>query len=506
MTISRTALAILAGFCLASPLQAQEAQPHGRAPQAHAQSQSQSQSSVRLPPESVTRHTVELPGRMLAFVATAGAIRLNNPAGEAQVEIAYVSYALEGAQPANRPVLFALNGGPGSASAWLHLGGLGPWRVSMTGEAVSPSAPPVLLPNAETWLDFADLVFIDPVGTGYSRFARENDDLRKRVFSADGDIEILSSFIRRWLTEKDRLFSPKFLLGESYAGYRAPRMARRLADVEGVGLGGLILVSPVLDFRRFMSGATPFGDVARLPSMAAAAMEAKGEWSAEKLAEAEDYARADYLVDLTRGPRDRAALDRVVKNVARFSGLDETLVRRLGGRVDMASFTRELARSRGLVASSYDAGVLGPDPFPLEARSNHEDPLNDALIAPFTSAMTELLRNRLGWKPDGRYMLFAPDANSGWDWGRGGRARREAVSDLAQALALDPKLNVLVTHGAADLVTPYFETRLVLDQMPETQPPGRVTMKLYRGGHMHYSRDDMRALLREDARKLVEKR
>lgn len=499
MAISRKITAVLAALCLAS-IAAEAQEPHGRAPQA------QAQSSVRLPPDAVTRHSLDLPGRTLAFAATAGAIRLNNPAGEAQVEIAYVSYALEGTQTANRPVLFALNGGPGSASAWLHLGGLGPWRVAMSGEALAPSAPPVLLPNAETWLDFADLVFIDPVGTGFSRFARENDEMKKRVFSADGDVEILSAFIRRWLTEKDRLQSPKILLGESYAGYRGPRMARRLAEVEGVGLEGLILVSPVLDFRRFMTGGTPFGDVARLPSMAAAAMEARGEWSPQKLAEAEAYARGEYLVDLTRGSRDAEALDRVVKNVARLTGLDEKLVRALGGRVDMASFTRELARDRKLVASVYDAGVFGPDPFPLQARSDHEDPLNDALVAPFTSAMTDLLRNRLNWKPEGRYMMFAPDANSSWDWGRGGRARREAVSDLAQALALDPRLRVLVTHGATDLVTPYFETRLVLDQLPETQPPGRVTLNVYRGGHMHYSRDDMRSLLREDARRLVERR
>lgn len=499
MAISRRTMAVVAALCLA-PLSVVAQEPHGRAPQA------QAQSAARLPPDSVTRHSLDLPGRTLAFTATAGAIRLNNPAGEAQVEIAYVAYARDGLEPAKRPVIFALNGGPGSASAWLHLGGLGPWRIAMSGEALAPSAPPTLLPNAETWLDFADLVFIDPVGTGFSRFARENDELKKRVYSADGDIEILSSFIRRWLTEKDRLQSPKILLGESYAGYRGPRMARRLADVEGVGLEGLILVSPVLDFRRFMTGGTPFGDVARLPSMVAAAMEAKGGWSPQKLAEAEAYARGDYLVDLTRGPRDAEALERVVKNVTRLTGLDEKLVRQLGGRVDMASFTRELARDRKLVASAYDAGVLGADPFPLQARSDHEDPLNDALVAPFTSAMTELLRNRLNWKPDGRYMLFAPDANSSWDWGRGGRARREAVSDLAQALALDPRLNVLVTHGATDLVTPFFETRLVLDQLPETQPPGRVSMKVYRGGHMHYSRDDMRALFREDARKLVERR
>ncbi|CAA9364514.1 MAG: Carboxypeptidase C (cathepsin A), partial [uncultured Microvirga sp.] len=190
----------------------------------------------RLPADSVTQHTVELPGRTLRLTATAGSIPLNDPQGGLQAEIGYVAYTLPNADPATRPVTFALNGGPGAASAYLHLGVLGPWRLPLDGPTISPSSSPALVPNAETWLDFTDLVFIDPVGTGYSRGVGSGEDLRNRYFNIEGDIGTLSEVVARWLRSRDRLLSPKFFVGESYGGFRGPKLANALRSDHGVAL------------------------------------------------------------------------------------------------------------------------------------------------------------------------------------------------------------------------------------------------------------------------------
>jgi carboxypeptidase C (cathepsin A) len=190
----------------------------------------------RLPPDSTTKQTLALPGRTLAFTATAGSIRLFDDKGEPQADLAYTSYLLDGTDPRTRPVAFVFNGGPGSASAWLQLGNAGPWRLAINADAVSSSTSPDLQPNAETWLDFTDLVFIDPVGTGYSRFVATGEDVRKRFFSVDGDVNSIALMIRRWLEKSDRLLSPKFVVGESYGGIRGPKIVRNLQTDQGIGV------------------------------------------------------------------------------------------------------------------------------------------------------------------------------------------------------------------------------------------------------------------------------
>ena len=228
----------------------------------------------KLPPDSTTRQTLDLPGRSLSFTATAGSIRLFDDKGEPQADIAYTSYQLDGTDHASRPVTFVFNGGPGAASAWLQFGNNGPWRLAINADQVTPSASPDLQPNAETWLDFTDLVYIDPVGTGYSRFVATGEDVRKKFFSVDGDVAALAVTIRRWLEKYDRLLSPKFIAGESYGGIRGPKLVRNLQTRQGVGVKGLILVSPVLDFREF-SGSSILQYVWSLPTYAAVAREAK---------------------------------------------------------------------------------------------------------------------------------------------------------------------------------------------------------------------------------------
>jgi carboxypeptidase C (cathepsin A) len=455
----------------------------------------------RLPPDATTQQTLALPGRTLAFAATAGSIRLFDDKGEPQADIAYIAYQLDGAEARTRPVTFFFNGGPGSASAWLQLGNAGPWRLAIDAAAVSSSSPPDLQPNAETWLDFSDLVFIDPVDTGYSRFVASGDDVRKKFFSVDGDVSSMALTIRRWLEKSDRLLSPKFVAGESYGGIRGPKVVRSLQVEQGIGVKGLILVSPVLDFREY-SGSSILQYVASLPTMAAVARAAKGAVTRADMADVESYARGDYLTDLIKGQADTEATTRLADKVAALTGIDQAISRRLAGRLDAIEFRREFDRKDGKVTGRYDASVLGLDPDPDSSFYHFGDPSGDPLIAPLTSAAVDLTRSKLNWRPDGSYELLNGAVEKAWDFGRGLRPA-ESISELRRILALDPKLRVLVGQGLFDLATPYFGTKILLDQLPAYATPLRVKLVVYPGGHMFYSRDASRQAFRAEAEALM---
>src|ERR1700694_483500 len=455
----------------------------------------------RLPPDSTTKHTLALPGRTLAFTATAGSIRLYNDKGEPQADIAYTAYQLDGADPATRPVTFLFNGGPGAASAYLQLGDAGPWRLAINADAPISSASPDLQPNAETWLDFTDLVFLDPVGTGYSRFVATGEDVRKRFFSIDGDVNSIAVTIRRWLEKSDRLLSPKFVVGESYGGIRGPKIVRELQTQQGVGVRGLILVSPVLDFREF-SGSSLLQYVWSLPTMAAVAREAKGSVTRADVADVELYARSDFLGDLLKGEADAEATTRLADRVAELTGIDQAVSRRLAGRFDVAEFRRELDRRNGKVRGRYDASVSGFDPNPDSSFYHFDDPSGEPLIAPLTSAAVDLTTRKLNWKPDGPYELLSGSVERAWDFGRSLNPP-ESISQLRQILALDPKLKLLVGHGLFDLATPYFGSKVLLDQLPAYASPERMKLVVYPGGHMFYSRAASRQAFRAVAEALM---
>jgi carboxypeptidase C (cathepsin A) len=451
----------------------------------------------RLPPDSTTKQTLGLPGRTVEFTATAGSIRLFNDKREPQADIAYTAYQLDGAEPRSRPVTFFFNGGPGAASAYLQFGAAGPWRLPITGEAAVSSAAPDLQPNAETWLDFTDLVFIDPVGTGYSRFVATGEDVRKRFFSVDGDVNSIALAIRRWLEKSDRLLSPKFVAGESYGGIRGPKIVHELQTQQGVGVRGLILVSPVLDFREY-SGSSILQYVSSLPTMAAVAREAKRPVTRADMTDVENYARGDFLLDLIKGSADTEATTRLADRVAALTGIDQSVSRRLAGRFDVSEFRREFDRKNGKVTGRYDASVSGFDPYPDSSSYHFGDPSGEPLIAPLTSAAVELITRKLNWRPDGSYELLNGSVERAWDFGRGLKPA-ESISQLREILALDPKLKVLVAHGLFDLATPYFASKILLDQLPAYASPPRVKLAVYPGGHMFYSRDASRQAFRAEA-------
>lgn len=499
----RFAIGLAALLLAGTSLHAQPAPSGERPPEARRPAETRGPEGRKLPADAVTEHSVTLPdGRVLAFTARAGSLPLVDESGKLQAEIGFIAYTLAGKDGAKkedvaRPVTFALNGGPGAASAYLNIGAIGPWRLPVEGASISPSAPVGLVPNDGTWLDFTDLVFLDPVGTGYSRSA---DGDGKRYWSVDADASVLSSAIARWLRINDRMAAPKFYVGESYGGFRGPLIASKLQEEIGVGLSGMVLLSPVLDFAWLQAPrTTPWGHVIKLPSFAAAAIErAGGMPTRQSMAEAEAYATGPYLADLLKGPSDNAAVARLGDRVGALAGLDPGFVRRQAGRLSGQSVQREIGRDTGRVASAYDTGVTGWDPDPNAAASGFEDPLLTGLQAPLTSAMIALYTEKLNYRvPDLRYELLNGQVNRGWTWGSG-RMAPEALGALRGVLALDGNMRVLVAHGFTDLVTPYFASKLLIDQMPAFGG-GRLDLAVYPGGHMFYSRPDSRAAFHRDA-------
>jgi carboxypeptidase C (cathepsin A) len=235
--------------------------------------------------------------------------------------------------------------------------------------------------------------------------------------------------------------------------------------------------------------------------MAAAAREAKVPFDREALRDVERYAATDYLVDLARGERDIAAVERISARVAQLTGLDPALVRRLAGRVDTRTFIRERYRDRGLIGSMYDATVTGIDPDPASANSHYDDPVLSVIRAPLATAMTDLYARVLKWRVEEPYQVLNNRVNQRWDWG-GGRSTHDIVGEMRGILAHDPQLRILIAHGATDLVTPYFENQMIVDQFPPFASPDRLKLSVYGGGHMFYTRAASRRALRDDALQL----
>lgn len=459
---------------------------------------------TQLPPDAMGKGTTVATDDTLAYKIAVEQVPLFDPKGEKVAEVVVTSYMLDRVDPKTRPITYGFNGGPGASSAWLNFGGLGPKRLPFGNEGNVPSDPPGLVDNAETWLAFTDLVFVDPVGTGYSRIV--GDGGKDRFWSVDGDVETLSRIVAKHLTAKNRLGSPLFLVGESYGGFRVPRIARTLADRDGVGVRGIVALSPVLDFSiRVGAQTSPFPHVTVLPSLAAAKRERDGDRDISRadLADAESYAVGAFMTDLMKGPRDREAVERLATRVSELTGIDRETTLRLGGRMGIRTFVREFARKDGKVGSIYDANVTAFDPYPSSPRGDFDDPILDGARAPLTRAAVDFYARDMGYRPDRRYELINGEVGGAWKWGAGNEPA-QSIGALREALAADPKLRVLVAHGATDLVTPYLESKMVLDQLPVFGDPDRVALRVYPGGHMFYSRDASRAAFTRDVKALYE--
>jgi carboxypeptidase C (cathepsin A) len=448
-----------------------------------------------LPADAHVAQTIQLGGRAMNYTATVGSLAVNGPDGKKTGDVVFTAYTMEGS---GRPVTFALNGGPGAASVYLNLGAIGPKRVAFGDQGDSPSDPATLSDNAGTWLDFTDLVFIDPVGTGFSRSVVGPDQTKKDFYSTENDIQYLSRIIFDWLTKNHRLTSRKYLVGESYGGYRVPRITHYLQSQLGVAMNGIVLVSPYLN-PTIDEGAdlSPVPWIVTLPSMAAAHLERQKKLSSETMAPVIGYARGEYAVDLLKGRSDAQAIARMVDRVSEYTGLDKAFVRRAGGRIEIGAYLREAFREEGKLGSVYDSNVTSFDPFPYAPSQRSNDPLLESIIAPTTTAMVDFVTRVVGWNIVARYNALSYDVGSRWD-SDSPALRRGAVPDLRQAVAADPKLRVLIVHGWNDLSCPFMGSVLTVDQMPVMGEPARVSVREYPGGHMFYSRRDSQAALRKD--------
>ncbi|HLZ83721.1 MAG TPA: peptidase S10 [Caulobacteraceae bacterium] len=450
------------------------------------------------PADASVKQSIRLGGKLLGYTATVGSLTLHDGEGRKTAEIVFTAYVLDGPRDPSRPVTFAFNGGPGAASAFLNLGAIGPKHIQFGAQGDSPSDSAILRDNPGTWLDFTDLVFIDPVGTGYSRSLLKADETNKAFFTIEGDIGYLSRVVYDWLAKNGRMTSPKYVVGESYGGFRAPAIAHHLQTTMGVGVSGVVMVSPALDGRAASDPDTsPMSWAATLPSMAAAHYEREGKTlTPELMADVESYARTDYMLDLLRGVRDKAAVDRIVARVAPYTGLDPAEVRRMGGRIESRAFLRTLYRDEGRLGSWYDTNVTAFDPYPLAPDQRIGDPILLGIIAPTTSAMVDFVNREVGWKLDAHYEVLNQDVNSRWEkhW----FTSIESASDLREALAIDPKLKALIVHGYDDLSCPYFQSKMVVAQIPSMGPEDRLQVKVYPGGHMFYSRPESQAALKRD--------
>jgi carboxypeptidase C (cathepsin A) len=447
-----------------------------------------------LPGDSVTEHSIDLPSGKLAYAATAGTFALFDQSGERSAQIFYTAFVAKSANTAARPVTFVFNGGPGAASAFLNLGLVGP-RVAEFGPDGRDGSKARLIDNPDTWLPFTDLVLIDPIGTGWSRTAKP--DGARGFWSVHSDAESMAKVIALYVAKNGRASSPKFILGESYGGFRAAKVARLLQSEQGIVASGILMLSPTLE-GGFQFGGDRFalGAALQLPSLAAAELERKGAFSKEALAEAEHFALTDYLTTLAGPPPQGEAAKRFYARVAKMTGLPIDAIAQANGFIRDA-YVKSLEAGSHKVVSHYDATFASDDPYPNSPVRRGPDPILDGLVRAYGGAFVGYARDELGFKTEMSYNLLAGDIAGKWDWEQG-HGQASVNDDLRVLLALTPSFRLVIAHGYSDMVTPYAVSRYVLDHLPPFE--GRATLKLYRGGHMFYLDPDSRKAFGNDAR------
>jgi carboxypeptidase C (cathepsin A) len=449
-----------------------------------------------LPGDAVSQHSVELPDGKLDYTATAGTFSLFDQSGERSAAVFYTAYVAKSAEPARRPLTFVFNGGPGAASAFLNFGLVGP-RVAEFGNAAHDGADVHLNDNPDTWLAFTDLVLIDPVGTGWSRAAKP--DGGRAFWGVRGDAESMAKVIALYVAKNSRASSPKFILGESYGGFRAAKVARELQREQGIVVSGILMLSPMLE-GAFQFGGDRFalGAALQLPSLAAAELERKGAFSKDALAQAEHFALTDYLSTLAGPPLQGDAAKNFYARVAQMTGLSVDAVTESRGFI-RDDYVKNLRQGDHKIVSHYDATFASDDPYPESPVARGPDPILDGLIRGYGSAFVGYARDELGFKTDMTYNLLASDISGKWDWGEG-RIQPSISDDLRVLLSLTPSFRLMIAHGYSDMVTPYAVTRYVLDHLPPSDGDERTQLKLYRGGHMFYLDPDSRKAFTADAR------
>ena len=460
--------------------------------------------------------------KAVRYTATARWIVLRKkekPAAEI-FSVAYVASDVD----RDRPVTFVFNGGPGASSAYLHMGAVGPQRVDFPADGSLPEMPARLVENESSWLAFTDLVFVDPVGTGFSRIieppekkAEAKGDSKpedtpdpKEYFGYKRDLESLCEFMGRWLSDNGRWGSPVFVAGESYGGYRVGRLARMLQESAGIGLNGAILISPALE----ITGLDPtdydvLGWIDRVPTMAAAAVHHrrsrafKARTALERvLRESEEFTTGDYASFLTRGASmPEKERTRILTRLADIIGLPLEIVVRAEGRVSILTFVRELLRDQRRVLGLYDTTITATDPFPDRDAFSWPDPTLSGISPAYTMAVNRMLRSEIGVETEREYALLSYEVNTAWKIDTEHHAFAAppgATDDFRYGMALNPHMKAFITHGQYDLVTPYFASDRLRNLMRlDPQMADRLTVRHFGGGHMFYAWETSRKAFTE---------
>ncbi|HNR11761.1 MAG TPA: peptidase S10 [Thermodesulfobacteriota bacterium] len=444
---------------------------------------------------SVTTHTMGIGKKELTYRATAGEILVELEKGAGKGRFFYVAYELESGEDAKRPITFAFNGGPGAAAVWLHLGGIGPQRVVLS-EDGRPLPPPVqYADNPSTWLPFTDLVFIDPINTGFSRSIPEKSEAARKFLGVQQDIESVAAFIRLYLTRNNRWLSPAFLVGESYGTLRAAGLSGHLQERYGISLNGIVLISPVLDFSTISQQtsddlsyllylptytATAWYHRLLSPPMSVSSLE-------QVLRSAEAFSMHEYALLLLKGDViSGEEQEKLLTALQTYTALSPELIRQNNYRVDWADFSLNLLGAPNRLVGRMDTTVTALNPAP-DAPVPVFDPALDPLYGSFSSAMNAYVRDVLDFKTDQTYEFLNADVNRQWDWQSGIHHEQGFVDmsrSLRNAMAVNPDLNVYIACGIYDLATPYFAAVYTLNHMWLQERKEAVELKTYPAGHM----------------------
>ncbi len=462
-------------------------------------------------PPVVTKHTAKIGGRTINYSVTTGFMPIKNAvSGDTEARIFYMAYTLDGVtDPKTRPLMFSFNGGPGSASVWLHLGALGPRRVKMLDDGMMPPPPYEMVDNDASWLDETDIVFIDPVGTGYSRAAKP--ELASKFFGVNGDIESVGEFIRLYLGRGERWSSPLFLVGESYGTTRAAGLSNHLFE-RGIGLNGIILISTVMNFQaiRFAEN-NDLPLVLILPSYTATAWyhkrlpaELQRKPLKDVLKESEEFAANVYGPALMR--IDRLSASEKQSLLDRFSsltGLSRTFVEQNNFRVDLGEFNKELLRDQRRTTGRLDSRFIGFDKDSAGADVEF-DPSMSAIRTPYTAAFNDYVRRDLNYKSDIEYYILGGGITSPWNWNTS-NGYADTSQALSSAMRKNPYMKVFVGCGYYDMATPYFAAEYSVSAMNlDPQLRQNFTFNYYEAGHMMYIEKNSLRKLKDDVGKFIQ--